>query len=450
MEGIETIGHTANFLGGTIRDALYGIHVNNDGHLSARGVSFSNNFVGMYFTSTPSHLIVGNRFNGGTLLPAYTGMPGFANKNLCGIYSEVTYSSDFLSSSGNYSLNVGKVNDIRNIFENMNNGIICHGTFNVNIKNNSFLNLPIVDVGPINDFTLNSTNLGNGVMVQGGGLFGGVYFEENLFENGTQGILSSGVPSVLSIKNNNRFINQELGVHAIDNGFIFSLNLIVENNNEFECRSKGIFSNRNSGHYFSLKNNTFRLSGIVDQVNPAGFHGLGLIGFFGRTGDGNINDNDFLIGSVNQHSNGAVQVINYKSVDMSNHNVFHFLTPSPINQSGHTGYLFDNLNHSTVRDNELYNFSVMPRSGVNSITNVVNNAICCNKMIGLNTGLALINSNTSTSTFKQNEMLDNNVGLRLALNCAIGDQLDHGNIWTGVSRVASRENTNPDLNLFFC
>lgn len=253
-QGIRTEGHTANFLGGMIRDAFHGINVMNDGHLTVRGVTLSHNFVGIVFNSNPSHLIVGNHFTGGPLLSAYSGMPAFGNKNLCGIYSGgVVYSDDFTTSSGTYSLNVGVINDVRNVFDNMDNGIICRNTFNVNIKNNSFLNFPIdnnvtaVNPGIIN-FGLNTTSSGNGVMVGGGGFFGGVYFEDNQFENGTIGILSSAIPSELSIRNTNKFKNMEVGVYAKDNNTIFPLNLEVENNNEFDCRNKGVFSNNNLGH----------------------------------------------------------------------------------------------------------------------------------------------------------------------------------------------------------
>lgn len=448
--GIRLEGHTANFLGGSIRDAHYGIHILNDGHLTVRGVTLSHNFVGIMFESNPSHLIVGNHFTGGSLLPAYAGMPSYGNKNLCGIYSAgVVYNDSFTSSSGTYSLNVGQLNDVRNTFDHMRNGIICNQTFNINIKNNAFLNLPIADLPTSYDFNLNTEVDGIGVMVRGGGFFGGVYFEDNRFENGTQGILARGIPSLLSVKNNNKFYNLEHGIHAIHNGWLFPLNLIVENNNEFNCRSKGIFSNSNAGHNFKVNGNTFTLSSLVDKNNPAGFHALGQIpGFFGKSGDGQVYSNDFFIGAVNFHSNGGLQVSNYRGVDMSGMNVFHFLTPSPTSPFGHGGYTLSNLDRSIVRDNELYNFSGLTFSGVNSINNSVNNAICCNKTYSLSLGLALRNSETSKSTFKQNEMFENSVGLSLDLNCAIGDQVDHGNIWTGVSRVARHVNIDTDKNAF--
>jgi PKD repeat protein len=277
-QGIESVGHTSNFFGGSISDALYGIHVNNDGHLTTRGVEFNKNFIGMYFTASPSHLIVGNHFTGGGLLPGYQGMPTTANRNLCGIYSGgVTYSYDYTSSSGTYSLNVGDVDDVRNIFDHLENGIICVNTFNINVDNNEFLNLPIDAIPLSSNYGFNTPYRGVGVIVSGGGLFGGVYFEQNKFEQGTLGILGSSIPSVLSVKNNNRFSNVQHGIYAVNNGFIFPLNLIVENENSFDCRSKGVYSNNNAGHYFSIRKNTFNLTGNANQPNPAGFHGSALL-----------------------------------------------------------------------------------------------------------------------------------------------------------------------------
>ncbi|MCB0659343.1 MAG: PKD domain-containing protein, partial [Saprospiraceae bacterium] len=448
-QGIETQGHTANFLGGSIRDALYGIHVNNDGNLLTRSVEFSNNFVGMYFTSSPSHLIVGNHFTGGGLLPGYSGMPSYANKNLCGIYSGgAKFNPNFTGFSGNFSLNVGKLDDLENVFENMNNGIICKGAYFVNIKNNTLKNFPLANIIKM-DMDISTNDKGTGVMIQGGGIVGGFVFEQNKFINCNNGIRTENIVQGLHIKNNNIFHDLKNGVLAERNE-LYALQLVVEDENDFICSESGVYCKYNIGHDFRIKDNTFTISEINDEPNPSGIHLIANApGFWGRGGTGHIQNNEFFMRPTTQHSNGAVQVVNYKKVELTDENEFFIFTPSPVVTTGHEGFSFQNMDQSVVKDNEFFNFSPGLRSGINSILNVQNNAICCNMVSEFNTGFNLVGAQIGKSTFKQNEMFDNLKGLHLALNCSIGDQPDYGNNWTGVSRVAAYNGINTIYNTFF-
>ncbi len=124
-------GGTFNsFSGSAIKDARYGLQLNDSSNYQIEHTTFENNYIGIYLTGY-NHLINGQFYNSGsvknclfkssTLLKKYTGMSEtIGTKSLAGIQVE----------NGKMFINLNNPND-KTIFQSLSNGIIS--------KNNSYM-----------------------------------------------------------------------------------------------------------------------------------------------------------------------------------------------------------------------------------------------------------------------------------------------------------------------
>lgn len=329
----------------------------------------------------------------------------------------------------------------------MDNGVICNGVNYIQFENNEFSNI----IGNLTnlyvDASLGSEVKGRGIFIKGGGFFGGVHIRGSRFNNVTKGVNTVSVPNAVNVTQNNVFTNVYDGVIATNNNTIFPLNLNVKGN-VFDCTRYGVFSNNNIGHDFIVQDNYF--SQPANAVTNSG--GLRILantpGFFGRQGKGNVLRNEFFNEAIN-HSNGSLQISNINSVEVTQGNKVHILgiSNNPA-LNGHQGFNFTNVNSTLVTDNILRNMTGISYQGSNLWSNSTNNAVCCNELYGMQSGLSLINIGTDRSTIKHNLLDDNAQGIQLTTNCKIGDQIDHGNVWTGASRVAKYTDIDTDKNRF--
>ncbi len=448
-KGIRDEGASATFNGGTISDALFGFHAANSGQIAFNGVEFSRNFVGIYMTSSPTHSFSGNNFIGGTLKSAYNGMPMYGNKKLAGIYAQGSYydvSGAWIS--GVNHLDVGSINGAPNIFSGINNGIISNGCWVVDIKNNTFQDLN--NSSDTNDGSLATLSSGNGICIYGGGVFG-VSMEKNVFKNLFNGILLNNLYfGGADVTDHNQFIGCTTGIKYKGGGF-FSSKLKVENMNNFNCKLRGIYCTDSYGPSVDIIGNDFNLSSSF--VVEAGSSGIKINslsgGFFGRIGVGNILGNTFNFSTI-WNTNGMVEVSKYKNITIGGINQFYFYVHSNQGQLGHGGIYLSEVDEAQINNNWFENrTNTTTFSGHNTLQNVGKSAVTCNYSSGLSNGFKFSFAGTGTSNFLQNDMVDNEIGILLADNCAIGDQWDKGNEWSGTTRIAKLSNANGSKNQFY-
>ncbi len=427
-KGIRDDGPSVIFLGGKINDALYGIHANNSGALTVNSVSFAKNFVGMYYTSSPSQTVVGNTFTGGGLLPGYNGLPGYATKNLAGVVAD-----------GAFGLSIGNKSSNKNNFQNLSNGIICNNVWNISIHNNKFKDL----IG--SNFDQNRANLltgseGNGIIINGLGLFG-TSIEKNEMENGYHGIsIRNTLYAFPRIKDQNKIKNFFYGINVEQN---FSPNLEISNQNEVDCKLYGIRINE-AGINFNANGNTIKQSAGIAQDGSIGFivsstHSSNYTGF--GTVAGNIFD------ITHDLTNGSLGVSQFNKIEITGLNKF-FQNAYRFSNNGHFGLNLENVNSALVDNNEFRNTGG-GRLGRNQLRNVSKSAVCCNETYDYYHGFHYFGSSTGRSSFLKNKMENNFRGLNLTQSCAIGEQKDKGNSWSGGIRLARYSGINTLNNSFF-
>jgi len=428
-KGIKLLsGNRINVSNSKIKDAEYAINLSNSNILNLKNVGFENNFIGIYSDVGMKTITVqsfaGNLFsNPINLKPRYDnqiGYPESGAKAFAGVFVNDIYNFNLTATSL-----PPLIGGVKNVFFEINNGIISSNT-------------GITSVG--NEFNLNKAS---GFP---SGASGSGYSVSQLLK--VKGVATLAHKSFFANFNNNKIVHSDHGFLAIycnlssvnannniidasDNLSKNGIKTYLSNNSSFVFNSNSLIQNYQNGVEIVSNLNPVKISvnnNSIKNTFSGTFSAISIGDIKGR-GPFSIQQNIISSGVAGDYlrlSNTGNFLVEDNQIELLSGN---------LDKKG--------LRMSSTFSNQIRNNTVIDQSNNNNSTGIYvdganNDLFCCNDINQSFLGFRFEGINSISERFSSNIMSNNGLGLYI-YHGSTGQQTNKGNIWRGPNNAAKLE-----------